>query len=182
MTIPNIITTIRFLMVPVYPIVYYSQIPNAKIIALGIFVLAMILDVVDGFIARKYNMITNIGKMLDPAADKCMVITVVSTLVADGKLSELFLYFVLAKELIMIFSGTFIYKKEKIVIPANFFGKLATFLTFWLLVDAMSIALYLDIFMLVVVAAMACAFVTYCINFVYLKVNQISDKGQGAKL
>lgn len=169
-------------MVPVYPIVYYSGFENAKLIALFIFVFAMFLDVVDGFIARKFNMITNIGKMLDPAADKCMVITVVATMVADGKLSELFLYFVLAKELIMIFSGTFIYKKEKIVIPANFFGKLATFLTFWLLVDAMSVAKYLDIFTVVVVASMACAFVTYCINFVYLKVNQMTDNNQGAKL
>lgn len=166
-------------MVPVYPIVYYSGIENAKAIALFIFIFAMILDVVDGFVARKFNMITNIGKMLDPAADKCMVITVVATLVADNRLNRLFLYFVLAKELIMIFSGTFIYKKEKIVIPANFFGKLATFLTFWLLVDAMSIGKFLDIFMIVVVVSMACAFVTYCINFVYLKFNQVTDKTTG---
>ena len=101
-------------MVPVYPIVYCSGIENAKLIALIVFVFAMVLDVVDGFIARKFNMITTIGKMLDPAADKCMVITVVATLVSDGILNKMFLYFVLAKELVMIFSGTFIYKKEKI--------------------------------------------------------------------
>ena len=175
MTIPNIITTVRFLLVPVYPVVYSSSFKNAQLAALCIFVFAMLLDVADGFIARKFNMITALGKMLDPAADKCMVITVVATLVAAKRLSHWFLYFVLIKELIMIFSGSFIYKKEKIIIPSNFFGKFATFLTFWLLVDAMCLEKYIDIFSIIVVISMACAFITYCISFVVVKTNQISQ-------
>lgn len=177
MTIPNILTTVRFLLVPVFPIVYFSGLENAHFTALCIFVFAMFLDVADGFIARKFNMITSLGKMLDPAADKCMVITVVATLVATGKLGSWFLWFVMAKELVMIFSGSFIYKKEKIIIPSNFFGKLATFLMFLLLVDAMCFGKYIDISSVVVVVSMVCAFITYCISFVLVKVNQVSQNG-----
>ncbi|UKI37760.1 MAG: CDP-alcohol phosphatidyltransferase family protein [Clostridiales bacterium] len=64
MTIPNILTTVRFLLVPVFPIVYFSGLENAHFTALCIFVFAMFLDVADGFIARKFNMITTLGKML----------------------------------------------------------------------------------------------------------------------
>ncbi len=181
MTIPNILTTVRFLLVPVFPIVYFSGLENAHFTALCIFVFAMFLDVADGFIARKFNMITALGKMLDPAADKCMVITVVSTLVATGNLSSWFLYFVLVKELVMIFSGSFIYKKEKIIISSNFFGKLATFLTFLLLVDAMCFGKFIDIFSVVVVISMACAFITYCISFVTVKANQVSQNTNSNK-
>ncbi|MBC8595541.1 CDP-alcohol phosphatidyltransferase family protein [Qingrenia yutianensis] len=181
MTIPNILTTIRFLLVPVFPIVYFSGMENAHFTALCIFVFAMLLDVADGFIARKFNMITALGKMLDPAADKCMVITVVATLVATGNLSGWFLYFVLVKELVMIFSGSFIYKKEKIIIPSNFFGKLAAFLTFLLLVDAMCLGKFIDIFSVVVVISMACAFITYCISFVTVKANQVSQNTNSNK-
>ena len=110
-----------------------------------------------------------------------MVITVVATLVATGNLSGWFLYFVLVKELVMIFSGSFIYKKEKIIIPSNFFGKLAAFLTFLLLVDAMCLGKFIDIFSVVVVISMACAFITYCISFVTVKANQVSQNTNSNK-
>lgn len=171
MTIPNIITAIRFCLVPVFPIVYYSSIANAHLIASIIFIFAMFLDVLDGFIARKFNMITKLGQVFDPIADKLMVMTVVSTLVTDNQISKWFLYFVLAKELFMMIGGVVIYGKDKIVIPSNVFGKLATFCMFFFLLDAMYLRAYLTGFSILVVCIMVLALVTYCVKFLNIKKN-----------
>ncbi len=176
MTLPNIITGIRFLLIPVFSIVYFSSLEHARLVALLIFIGAMALDVLDGFIARRFHMVTNIGKMLDPVADKCLVITVISCLVSGGIIHKWFLYFVICKECIMILAGTVMYGREKLVIPSNVFGKLATFLMFLFLVDAMYFGKYLTVFSWVVVGALALAFVTYAVKLLCIK------KGQGTSI
>ena len=165
MTIPNILTGIRFCLVPVFPLVYLSGFENAHLYASLIFILAMFLDVLDGFIARKFNMITKLGQVFDPIADKLMVISVVSTLVSDNQISRWFLYIVLFKEVFMLVGGSVIYGKDKIVIPSNVFGKLATFCMFLFLLDAMYLRVCLTPFAVLVVCTMFLALVTYCMKF-----------------
>ncbi len=77
MNLPNKISLIRIAMIPVFVIVFFLEgvLPYAYIIAAAIFVLAACTDFVDGYIARKNNLVTNLGKFLDPIADKVLVFT-----------------------------------------------------------------------------------------------------------
>ncbi len=166
MTIPNIITLIRFMLIPLYIAVNFSSSANANEIAISIFIVAMFLDALDGFIARKFDMITDLGKMLDPIADKCTMITVVSCLVAKGKISPWLLGFILIKELTMIICGAFIYKKGKIVIPANIFGKAATFLLTFYIVDCALFKWHTEELLFVVMGVMLLAFLSYVFHYI----------------
>ena len=70
--IPNILSAIRLLAVPVFVAVFFSDIANANIWALVIFVAAELTDILDGYLARRNGWITDVGKILDPLADKLM--------------------------------------------------------------------------------------------------------------
>jgi len=97
--------------------------------ATGIFILAGVTDGLDGYIARKYNLVTKIGQMLDPLADKLMQITVIACFTVAGILPIWILTIIVAKESLMIIGGMVLYtRKEKIVIPADHLGKAATVL------------------------------------------------------
>jgi len=96
-----------------------------------IFVLATASDVLDGFIARRYNLITKLGTLLDPLADKLMLLTALICLYLDKRIPLIIIVLVLAKECFMIVAGMYLYfAKDKFVIPANKLGKLATILFF----------------------------------------------------
>ena len=74
MNTPNKLTILRVLLIPVFVIVFLNeQIPYNEIIAAAIFIIASLTDFFDGYLARKYNLITNFGKFLDPLADKLLV-------------------------------------------------------------------------------------------------------------
>lgn len=75
MNIPNKISLTRICLMPIFIICFLIAFPGSKFVALGIFIIAAISDAVDGHIARKYNMITNLGKFLDPIADKLLATT-----------------------------------------------------------------------------------------------------------
>ena len=73
MNLPNKLSILRILMVPLFVLAYFLPFEWTPFVALGVFVLAAITDFLDGFIARKYNLVTNLGKLLDPIADKILV-------------------------------------------------------------------------------------------------------------
>ena len=123
--VPNILTFIRLLLVPVYWVAFFHL---SIWIALSVFLVAFITDWLDGMIARRTNTITNLGKVLDPFADKCMQISAMITVVIAGRLHFVYAILIVAKELFMIVCGAFLYKK-RVVVYANIFGKLATVLT-----------------------------------------------------
>ncbi len=125
--LPNILTIIRLFLVPLFAVVFFSDSANAHNYALAIFLLAGATDVLDGKIARKYNLITKVGTVLDPLADKLMLLTALTCLTIDGTLPIWVLAIVIAKECYMILTGLYMYfKKTKMVIPSNIFGKAAT--------------------------------------------------------
>lgn len=127
MNIPNFLTTIRFLLIPVFIAVFYSSIENSVLYATYIFILAGITDILDGYIARTYNMITRWGTVLDPLADKSMLITVLVCFTDIDFLPLWVIIIVGIKELLMIIGGFFLYYSvDKTVIPANKYGKIAT--------------------------------------------------------
>lgn len=121
--LPNILSFLRIAFVGVF---IYFFIQNMLMWALFIFVLAAFTDFLDGFIARKYNLITDLGKFLDPLADKLMLITALICLYSRNMLPFWVLVIVIAKEIIMITVGIFFYSKN-FIIYSKIFGKLATF-------------------------------------------------------
>lgn len=125
--VPNILTLIRLCLIPVFVSVFFSADPNAHVYALLIFLLAGLTDILDGQIARRYNLISVIGTVLDPLADKLMLLTALICLAMVGIVPLWALIIVYLKEFFMIISGSLLYfRREKFVIPANRFGKLAT--------------------------------------------------------
>ena len=76
MNIPNLLTGIRFLLIPVFFLVFYSDMPNNITAATFVFILAGITDILDGYIARRYNMVTRWGIVFDPLADKLMLLPI----------------------------------------------------------------------------------------------------------
>lgn len=125
MNIPNLLTIFRIILIPVFIFVFFSQDSNNLLHSILIFLLAGFTDFLDGYIARKYKIITKVGVVLDPLADKLMLMTVLSCLLIKGYIPSWVLIVIAAKEVFMILSGIFLYKKGT-VIPSNIFGKLST--------------------------------------------------------
>lgn len=135
MNIPNVLTIIRFFLIPVFCIVYFSPVDNHFIISIVIFLISGITDILDGYIARKYDMVTKWGTLLDPLADKLMLITVLFSLSRTGVIPIWIFSLILAKEGLMILGGILLLKKQTVV-AARYYGKAAT-LFFYLSIGVM---------------------------------------------
>ena len=122
--VPNILTIIRFILIPF--IVYYIT-KEQYILSFIFLTISGLTDILDGFIARKFNFITNFGKLVDPLADKLTQIAILATLVILKIIPSWILFIVVLKEAIMIAGASFLYGKE-LVVSSKWFGKLATVL------------------------------------------------------
>ena len=128
MNIPNLLTVFRLLLIPLYVVVFYRE-QDTRVVSALIFLLASGTDVLDGYLARKLNMITKWGQLMDPLADKCMQLAVIITLFTAGIVPVWFIILLVAKEVIMILGGIFLYSK-KTYVKANKAGKLNTVFLF----------------------------------------------------
>ncbi len=126
MNLPNILSIFRMLLVPVFILVFFSDSPDAYIYAAGVYALAGITDVLDGIIARKFNLITRLGKILDPLADKMMTITVLICITIKNLIPWWLLALVFAKDALLIVGGIKLYNERAAVFKSNLLGKLAT--------------------------------------------------------
>lgn len=125
MTTANKLTIARVFLIPVFLVVYYWDFPGSRYTALAIFILASLTDLLDGYIARHYNQISDFGKFMDPLADKCLVMTALSVFVAEGTLAAWILVVVLVREFAV--SGMRLIAVEKgRVIAAGWSGKIKT--------------------------------------------------------
>lgn len=135
--IPNILTLLRLFMIPLYFIVFYSGSPNAIVQAMYIFILASATDVLDGFLARKYDVVSKFGTVADPFADKMMQISVLFTLSHVGYLENWFFWLILLKEAMQIGLGLIMVSmKPRLIIPANIYGKVTTIMVFVIIILA----------------------------------------------
>lgn len=123
MNLPNLLTGLRFILIPVYIGVFASghMIPAFLIVAA-----AGITDILDGYIARKYGQVTQMGAMLDPLADKLMLITVILSLLITGHISWMAAAAMFFRDLSMIAAGMLLHFRGKQTLPANWMGKLTT--------------------------------------------------------
>lgn len=122
--VPNALTIVRFILIPFIILALASQ---NFILAFALLTLSGITDILDGYIARKYNFITNFGKLMDPLADKCTQISILATLVIKNIVPFWILVVVILKEFAMISGASFLYGKEYVV-SSKWYGKLATVL------------------------------------------------------
>lgn len=130
MNIPNLITSLRFLLVPVFLYYFFSPIYYGLEISAAIFLLSGLTDTLDGYIARKYNQVTKLGMVLDPLADKLMLITVLVSVTLSNNIPIWIISIVTFKEILMIIGALSLLKENNIVVPANIFGKLSTLLAY----------------------------------------------------
>lgn len=164
--IPNILTTFRLIIIPFFA---YSILAEQNIwISVSLFLLSGFTDVVDGWIARKYNMITDIGRVYDPFVDKLMQITAVVCLAIIAVIPWWVIVIVLLKEVGMILVGTVLYLK-KIVVQSNWYGKFAT-VYFYTVIFAFIIFRHMNrvielILLISLVAVLIWAAIAYLIKF-----------------
>ena len=127
MNLPNKLTILRTLMIPVFLFFLLTDCAGdySKWIAVVVFILASLTDFLDGHIARKYNLVTNFGKFMDPLADKLLVCSAMIALVGMHRLSSIVAIIIIAREFII--SGfRLIASDNGIVIAASYWGKFKT--------------------------------------------------------
>ena len=127
MNLPNKLTTFRVILIPFF--VFFMLAPNMTginhYIAAAIFIVASITDLLDGKIARKYNLVTNFGKFMDPLADKLLVCSAMICLIQTGQLAAWIVVIIIAREFII--SGfRLIASDNGVVIAASYWGKFKT--------------------------------------------------------
>lgn len=126
MNLPNKITLFRVCMIPVFVVfMLVPAIPGSRYIAAAIFIIAALSDLLDGYLARKHNLVTNFGKFMDPLADKLLVSSALICLVELGVLPAWIVIIIIAREFII--SGfRLIASDNGIVIAASWWGKVKT--------------------------------------------------------
>ncbi|WP_127533486.1 CDP-alcohol phosphatidyltransferase family protein [Paenibacillus kobensis] len=126
MNLPNLLTSLRFLLIPIYIVVFEGG--ERMIPAFGVVVLAGLTDVLDGYIARKRGQITAVGAMLDPLADKLMLITVILSLLLTDHIPLAAAILMFTRDLGMIAGSAVFHFSGRKTVPANWMGKLTTVL------------------------------------------------------
>ena len=127
MNLPNKLTTFRVILIPFF--VFFMLAPNMtginNYIAVAIFIVASLTDLLDGKIARKYNLVTNFGKFMDPLADKLLVCSALIALVDLNKIAAWIVIIIIAREFII--SGFRLVASDNgVVIAASYWGKFKT--------------------------------------------------------
>ena len=127
MNLPNKLTTFRVVLIPFFVFFLLTDLVGnwGKWIALAIFIVASLTDFLDGYLARKYNLVTNFGKFMDPLADKLLVCSAMICLIEKGAIPSWIVTIIIAREFII--SGfRLIASDNGVVIAASYWGKFKT--------------------------------------------------------
>jgi CDP-diacylglycerol---glycerol-3-phosphate 3-phosphatidyltransferase len=125
LNVPNVLTVVRILLVPVLVVALLGNTPDGDVLAAIVFAVASITDFVDGYIARSSGAVTTFGKLMDPVADKLLVIAALVSLVSLGRLEAWVAMVIIARE----FAVTVLRMgaaQQGVVIAANTLGKAKT--------------------------------------------------------
>lgn len=133
--VPNALTIIRFILIP---FIVLPALQSDYFVSIIFLTISGITDILDGFIARKYNLISNFGKLIDPVADKLTQIAILSSLVFKDIIPIWILLVVVLKEFIMVSGASFLYGKE-LIVSSRWYGKLSTVLFYIAIVCSMGI-------------------------------------------
>ncbi len=168
LNLPNTLTVLRILLVPVVVVALLDETPNGDAIAAGVFALAALTDGLDGWIARNRGEITTFGKLMDPLADKLLVTAALVSLVSLGRVEAWVAMVIIAREFAV--TGLRAVAAERgVVIQASWLGKVKTILQIAaiiaLIVAATPAPLGVDILVYVAVAATVISGVDYFFGF-----------------
>ena len=166
---PNMLSIFRLCLVPLFVVVYLSGSPHAHLWGAGIYVVAALSDALDGWIARRFDLITNLGKVLDPLGDKMFTFSVLACMAIEEVIPIWIVFVVVGKELLMGLGGLLIHRKAKEEIPpSNVLGKAATAMFFVVCVLLMLFEIpkpYSHIMILAALCVSLTAFVSYLLRF-----------------
>ncbi len=176
--IPNIITVIRIILIPVYVLSFFGLLSfgsgsNPLVFSGCVFLLAGFSDALDGYLARRNHWITDIGKLLDPFADKLLELAVTVCLAIEFRGPFVILAaIIITKEILMIIGAYLIMAKSKFYVSAGWCGKLATVVWYVLIctvhffpVTGVGNSLFFDALCIVLILVMLMAFVLYVFNY-----------------
>ena len=125
LNLPNLLTLMRILLVPVVVVALLDATPNGSFLAAGVFALAAVTDGVDGYLARSRQSVTNFGKVMDPIADKLLIAAALISLVSLDRLAGWVAMVIIAREFAV--SGLRVAAGQQgVVIPASPLGKVKT--------------------------------------------------------
>ena len=125
LNLPNVLTLLRILAVPVIVVALLGETPNGDALAAGVFALAALTDGLDGYIARRRQDVTTFGKLMDPLADKVLIIAALVSLVSLGRLAAWVAMVIIAREL-AVTGLRAVAAEQGVVISASWLGKLKT--------------------------------------------------------
>jgi CDP-diacylglycerol--glycerol-3-phosphate 3-phosphatidyltransferase len=123
--VPNVLTVLRILLVPVLVVALLGSTPDGDTLAAIVFVVASATDLLDGWLARSRNSITTFGKLMDPLADKLLIVAALISLVSLNRLAAWVAMVIIARELAVTLLRTAA-AQQGVVIAAGMFGKLKT--------------------------------------------------------
>ncbi len=166
MNLPNKLTVLRMVLVPFFVATLLLSKTNdtLKWVALALFVIASLTDFADGYIARKYNLITNFGKFMDPLADKILTVSGMICLIELGRIPSWIVVIIVAREFII--SGFRLIAAENgVVIAANYWGKFKTtfqmFMIILMIMNIPQLQIVTNIVMWIALALTIISLVTY---------------------
>ena len=141
MNLPNKLTVLRVIMIPFFVVsllAFHGEVRLLRNLAAAIFIVASLTDMLDGKIARKYNLVTNFGKFMDPLADKLLVCSALICLIELGQLPSWMVIIIVSREFII--SGFRLVASDNgVVIAASYWGKFKTnfqmFMIIMLIID-----------------------------------------------
>lgn len=168
MNLPNKLTVLRMIMIPFFVVaLLVPSIPYHNTIALGIFIVASLTDLLDGMIARKYNLVTNFGKFMDPLADKLLVCSALICLIELGRIASWMVILIIAREFII--SGFRLVASDKgVVIAASYWGKFKTvfqiIMVCLMIADIDSLRMVTDVVAWIAVALTVVSLIDYLIK------------------
>lgn len=125
MNIPNQLTTLRVILIPVFMFFYTSNFTAGNVIAAIVFIVASLTDFLDGLLARKWNLVTNFGKIMDPFADKLLVLTALIYLAISGIIPGWPVIIIIGREL-LVTSLRALAADNGIILAARNLGKFKT--------------------------------------------------------
>jgi len=164
LNVPNVLTILRILLVPVLVVALLDNTPNGDVLAAIVFCVASLTDAIDGYIARSRQAITTFGKLMDPVADKLLIIGALVALVSLHRVAGWVAMVIIAREFavtaLRVGAG-----QQGVVVAANQFGKLKTVLQVWmvlgLIVAGKNPPVWIDALVYVTVAATVASGIDY---------------------
>jgi|SRR6056297_122005 len=124
---PNMLTIVRLLLIPVY---LYFFLQGEYIISGVVFSISGLTDFFDGYLARKYNMVTDLGRLLDPLADKLTLISILALLIYMNVIPKIISITLLSREVFILFGSGIMYIMGKDLIKPTILGKTSVFLLY----------------------------------------------------